>query len=87
MVENNELNKILRKLSFKLKCSKVLFTIITTLLSIVIAPILFFVLSLMVLFMYLILTIYVICLPFSVTYTCVTDRYHKKKDGESNVHD
>ena len=87
MAKNKILNKTLNNLSLKFKCSKVLFTIVITLLSIIIAPILFLVLSLMVLFMFLIITVYVVCLPFSVAYSCVTDRYQNKKDGESDVHD
>lgn len=87
MVEDKELNKALKSLSLKLKCGKILFTIITTLLSIIVAPILLLVLSGMVLLMYLILILYVICLPFNVAYTCVHDRYHIEEDGDTDVSD
>ena len=72
---NDSINKELTKLRLQLQCGKVLFTIISVLLSIVLAPILLIVLLITFALAILIVICYCVALPFIVGYSCITYKY------------
>ena len=70
----NELYKELAHLQTKLTCSKILFGIISVLLSIVVVPILFICFACMTIVLIVLSSGYCIILPFLVLYQCIKNK-------------
>lgn len=68
---NNIIEQKLIKLKLKLKCERILFTIISILLSLLFAPICFLLLLLTMLIMFVVAAVYCFGIPFIVAYKCI----------------